>query len=291
MEKSKIIQSNSTSKPVSSVLYASIDADGHIMDDKWEMTEIYQRFKRMFEKGQMLYIFHKGENGDKDHVHFLARNNTHKGFTNLNTLKKDVFFTLSKIENDKYKIGQAVPLHRLNTSTFIDWFGYALHDPKYFEKIGLEYDKEFIYSYNDILGDVDFKEEVIELYEDFINGANEKNFFVDYINEMQNGKTDFEIMRKVSKYATPDNMASIVRGITETRKVFSSDMDTITRAFCLLEPFIRNNSCLSENLVDICVKQCGRELSFNEIAFTLFKDYLKNLTSKNVIDLLLSSGG
>ena len=161
MDKTKIIQSNSTTKPISSVLYASIDKDGHIMDDKTEMTEIFQRFHRMFDKGQMLYIFHKGEKGDKDHIHFLARNNTHKGFTNLQTLKKDVFFTISKIDNDKYKIGQVVPLHRLNTSTLIDWFGYALHDIKYFEKIGLEFDKEFTYTYNDIFGDDDFKDEII----------------------------------------------------------------------------------------------------------------------------------
>lgn len=70
-----------------------------------------------------MYIFHKGEDGDKDHIHLRIVPNTR-----LNPMELTEFF---KEPDLKFPDKKPLGVRPWQPSKEEDWFLYAVHDPKY----------------------------------------------------------------------------------------------------------------------------------------------------------------
>lgn len=103
---------------------------------------------------EFAYIFHFGENGDKNHYHLLLRNNSTKGFQN--TIRLFDYFiqpceyditTKDSNGNDiiKYRQGESVcyiaKRQFIVTNSLGDWYEYVLHNEEYFNSKVKKYGK------------------------------------------------------------------------------------------------------------------------------------------------------
>ena len=104
--------------------------------------------------GPLLWVAHRGEVGDKPHIHFVLIG----GFKVYDTAKVGSLWGFDLIDGQKASVSQ---LWR-TTRNLSDWLLYSLHDPKYLSLKGLE--KEATYSESDLKcveGDEDILHQVI----------------------------------------------------------------------------------------------------------------------------------
>ena len=112
--------------------------------DENVLLDSLERLQRKIPSIEFCYIFHYGENGDKNHYHLLLRNTATKGFQN--TLGLFDYFTQPCAEdifvkdfngNDvlKYAKGESVcyiaKRQFIVTNSLGDWYEYVLHNEEY----------------------------------------------------------------------------------------------------------------------------------------------------------------
>lgn len=90
--------------------------------------------------GPLLWISHKGEDGDKDHIHFVLLG----GFTTYNTEGLSALFGVDIIDG---KPATVTSLWRV-TKSLSDWLLYAIHEPKYLLSKGKT--RPTAYSWDDV---------------------------------------------------------------------------------------------------------------------------------------------
>lgn len=90
--------------------------------------------------GPALWIAHKGEDGDKPHIHFVLLG----GWTTYNTDGLSALFGVDVID------GQPATVTALwrTTKSLNDWLLYAVHHPKYLLTKGLQ--REVSYTWDDV---------------------------------------------------------------------------------------------------------------------------------------------
>jgi len=129
------VASKTCIQPISCIAYPR---DEQILIDSLE------RLQRKIPTVEYCYIFHYGENGDKNHYHLLLRNNSVKGFQNtialfdyfLQACESDIYVKDSN-GNDvlKYSEGEAVcyiaKRQFIVTNSLGDWYEYILHNEEY----------------------------------------------------------------------------------------------------------------------------------------------------------------
>ena len=129
------IASKTCIQPISCIAYPK---------DEQTLIDSLERLQRKIPTVEYAYIFHYGENGDKNHYHLLMRNNANIGFKNTVTLLD--YFTQS-CENDittkdsngndviKYRQGESVcyiaKRQFIVTNSLGDWYEYVLHNEEY----------------------------------------------------------------------------------------------------------------------------------------------------------------
>ena len=120
-----------TSKPLASISYNS-EEFLHNKLEKWYCEHLIQSY---------MYICHKGEDGDKDHIHFRIEPNCRIDPMSL------IEELVEPVEGNK-------PLRSrpFRPAKEEDWFLYAIHDATYLKiKYGLDYTKEKLpYYWQDI---------------------------------------------------------------------------------------------------------------------------------------------
>ena len=117
--------------------------------------------------GPALWIPHKGEGGDKDHIHLLLLG----GFKTYNTEGLGSLWGFD-IEGDEKRSVSALWRTTKNTA---DWLLYCLHDPKYLALKGLE--RECAYDWADMRvteGDEGLLDELRREALDFGEGLGDK---------------------------------------------------------------------------------------------------------------------
>lgn len=121
-----------TQKPISTISY---NTEGFLKEklDGWLQAHIIQAYQ---------YICHKGEDGDKDHIHVRIEPNKRLDPMDLQDELKE------------YQIGHDKPLgcRPFRPSKEEDWFLYAVHDKKYLNLKygGGERGEKLHYSWRDI---------------------------------------------------------------------------------------------------------------------------------------------
>ena len=129
------IASKSCTYPISCICYPK---------DEEMLINSISLMQKKYPYIEFCYIFHNGENGDKNHYHLLLRSIAPNGFRN--TLELLNFFTMPCDEdifikdsngNDviKYHKGQEVcyiaQRHFIITNSLGDWYNYVLHNEEY----------------------------------------------------------------------------------------------------------------------------------------------------------------
>lgn len=132
-----------TQLPISSIAYVSESFLVNVLDELYEQHTIkaYQ------------YICHKGENGDKDHIHFRVEPNCRLDPMVLRDMLK---------EPDPDNPGKPFTVRPFRFSEEEPWMLYAIHDPEYMKyKYGdfIEPGEKLPYKESDLRGsdDYDFK--------------------------------------------------------------------------------------------------------------------------------------
>lgn len=131
-----------TQKPISSISYNS---EAFLLEklQAWEKAHIIQAY---------MYIKHKGEDGDKDHIHFRIEPNKKLDPMDL------------KEELKEYVIGNKKPLgcRPFRPSKEEDWFLYVVHDKEYLELKygGGEKGEKIPYKWEDIVASEDYDVEI-----------------------------------------------------------------------------------------------------------------------------------
>lgn len=121
-----------TQKPISTISY---NTESFLQEklNIWLDAHIIQAYQ---------YICHKGEDGDKDHIHLRIEPNK----------KLDPMDLLEQLK--EYKIGQEKPLccRPFRPSKEEDWILYAVHDEQYckIKYLGFEKGEKLPYSWKDI---------------------------------------------------------------------------------------------------------------------------------------------
>lgn len=129
------IASKTCIQPISCIAYPK---------DEQTLINSLSRLQAKYPDVEYCYIFHYGEEGDKDHYHILLRNNSVKGFQNTVALFN--YFT-QECENDiyvkdstgndvlKYAQGESVcyiaKRQFIVTNSLGDWYKYVLHNEEY----------------------------------------------------------------------------------------------------------------------------------------------------------------
>lgn len=139
--KNKKIVTKSTTFPISFVCYPY---------DENELITTFEKIQKDMPDVEYTYIFHYGENGDKNHFHCLMRNNCVKGFRDVQQLHKyfmhpcneDIYIKDADGKDIlRYSQGESVSFIALRqfiqTNSLGDWLEYVLHNPDYCEKKGL----------------------------------------------------------------------------------------------------------------------------------------------------------
>lgn len=122
-----------TTKPISTISYNSEEFLKYHLE-KWYNAHLIQSYQ---------YIKHKGEDGDKDHIHLRIEPNK----------RIDPMDFMEELKEYDPKHDKPLCCRPFRPSVEEDWFLYAVHDPQYL-KIkygGGEKGEKIPYSYNDIV--------------------------------------------------------------------------------------------------------------------------------------------
>lgn len=240
----------STTQSISNIFYYDI-IDKKYNGNDTEIIEALERYKKGYKNGEYLYIRHKGENGDSDHIHIILRNNTKKGFENVQNLRNDIFYQISKVHTERYNIGDVVPAPMFSTSSNGDWLGYALHSKEYFEKKKIPFDKEYTYTMGDIKGDKNFLVDCERALKEILNEVEKETDIQIIVNGIKQGLSDFEIIEMLP-YVNSTNLYCTIKGIEKMRKIVCPDLSDFDIKLNELLPYFDNHyyQCHMERLSD-----------------------------------------
>lgn len=146
-----------STKSVSSIAYHRPEVFGRLTDNLRAADVI----------GPALWIAHKGEGGDKPHIHLVLIG----GFKTYDTSKVGSLWGFDIVGDDK---GSVSALWRV-TRNISDWLLYGVHDAKYLATKGLE--REHAYSWADVrcsAGDEEIREQLISEAKDYANSLGDK---------------------------------------------------------------------------------------------------------------------
>lgn len=274
MQKNVKFVDNTCINPISTVVYF----DENTLVDKINKMRESLSF-------EYLYIFHKGENGKKDHIHLLLKSTSANGFRNIQKIRNDYLYSFSNIQNDKYNIGDKVPCKPfVEAKSLIDWLLYHIHDKEYLTRKN-EPREFYDYPLDDVKGDKSLKNYILDMLEAKPQRV-ENTPLENLIQGIVQGKSDIEIISELP--ITPDNLYSTLKGLQELRKRVDIDQKTIDDKFYndmyikviqhpITQQFARINSALFE------VR--GKPTNSNADAMrVLFEQFLKTLTEQDLID-------
>lgn len=146
-----------STKSVSSIAYHRPEIFGPLTDSLRAANVI----------GPALWIAHRGEGGDKPHIHLLLVG----GFKTYDTAKVGSLWGFDIVGDDK---GSVSALWRV-TRNISDWLLYGIHDSKYLMSKGLE--RETSYSWDDVKcskGDEEIRGQLIAEAKDFSQTLGDK---------------------------------------------------------------------------------------------------------------------
>lgn len=133
-----------TQKPISSISYNTLSFFESVVKELYDQHIICN----------YMYILHKGEDGDKDHIHFYLEPNRRLDPMEI----KSLFFEVDLKHPDKKPLG----IRPFRPSKESDWILYAVHDEQYLKlKYGqFERGEKIPYSFTDIKAPEDFDMEI-----------------------------------------------------------------------------------------------------------------------------------
>lgn len=281
----------STTQSISNVFYYDIIDKKYIGDDT-EINDAIERFRKAYKKGECLYIRHKGENGDSDHIHLILRNNTKKGFENVQNLRNDIFYQLSKVNTERYNVGDVVSAPLFSTSSNGDWLGYALHSKEYFEKKKIPFDKQFTYTIDDVKGNKNFLDDCERALKEILNEQEKETDIQIIVNGIKQGLTDYEIIESLP-YVNSTNLYCTIKGIEKMRKLVSPDLSDFDIKLNELVPYFDNHyyQCHMERLSDkinLYKEKDGQRvfLPKGEILKIILKQKILEITQDDILSVL-----
>lgn len=171
---SKPITGNSCSTAMSAMVY---------IEDKTFFEECLAKLTRKV-MCDYLYIFHKGENGDKDHIHLLLRPLS-KGFSNVQNIRNYFF-----IEGEE----KTRCTNFVQSKSLGDWYNYAYHNKEYLDSKNET--KQFYYTETDIIGSEELKQLCLEHYK-YTLEVNNENELATVLQGIEEGLHDFEICQRL----------------------------------------------------------------------------------------------
>lgn len=163
-----------TQKPLSTISYNS---EGFLREklEEWYAAHIIQAYQ---------YIFHKGEDGDKDHIHLRIEPNK----------RVDPMELMEELK--EYQLGKSKPLcvRPFRPSKEEDWYLYAVHDNDYLKSKygGAEKGEKLSYSWRDIKVPDNYDVEIA-----FIRAKQKlKHTSANLVNRIQNGEKPLSLIQE-----------------------------------------------------------------------------------------------
>lgn len=273
MQKNVKFVDKTCTNPISTVVY-------------FDENTLVDKINKMREKlsFEYLYIFHKGENGKKDHIHLLLKSTTRR-FENIQRIREEYLYSISNITNEKYNIGDKVPCKPfVEAKSLVDWLLYHIHDREYLTRKNEPRDF-YDYPIEDVKGDKTLKNYILDMLDSKPTKI-ENTPLENLIEGVVQGKSDIEIISEFP--ITPDNLYSTLKGLQELRKRIDVDQKSIDDKFYndmylkviqnpIMQSFIRLNSAM------FTVR--GKPTNSNADAMrVLFEQFLKTLTEQDLID-------
>lgn len=180
-----------TQKPISSISYNTLPFFESVVHDLYNSHIICN----------YMYILHKGEDGDKDHIHFYLEPNRRLDPMEL----KSLFFEVDLKYPDKKPLG----IRPFRPSKEPDWILYAVHDEQYLKlKYGqFERGEKLPYSYTDIKCPDDFDIEIA-----FIRAKSTlKHSSASIANRLRNGEDILRLIEQGENVHTLNAIANALR--------------------------------------------------------------------------------
>lgn len=205
-----------TSRPISTISYNTEEFLKETLDN-WIKQHIIMNY---------MYICHKGEDGDKDHIHVFIEPNK----------KLDPMDLMEKLK--EYKFGTVKPLgcRPFRPSKEEDWILYAVHDSDYLkQKYTGDKGEKIPYTWNDIKAPEDYDVETC-----FIRAkAKMERTNANIIKRIQNGESGKEI---VETGVNPYQLNAIIRllSTTEYQRV-AAELQVTKERLDMLEKAVYDN--------------------------------------------------
>lgn len=283
--KNRKIVTKSCTFPISCIAYPKAES---------QLQESLNALIKKHSNVEYLYIYHEGEEGDKPHYHVLLRNNSLKGFQDVNSLLAYFFQSLDSDVKDLngkviYQSGESVCYiagrQFLQTNSLGDWYNYALHNTDYLSE--KELSKEFTYSESDIKGSRYLLEDCKNHYT-YNNKQDEESDLSLILNCINNNENDVEIISKLNNVRC-DNINAIMLGIKAIRNATPVNEElAFQRVFTRLLVSFGFDFEKMLNISKAC-RKADKLANADDLLFQVVELFCKWCASQNydIIDILL----
>ena len=223
-----------------------------------------------------LYCVHKGENGDKDHIHLILFTYATNGFKNCEKLRN--YFILSDNEKSYAK-------NFIVTKSLGDAYKYLYHDKTYLDNKNEI--REFYYTENDVFGSDDLRELCLSntYIESQLKTNNENGMINNIIDCLSQGLSKFEILEKCTVNKTSFDYISSLNLIEKIEKISHNEINNNYEYLkkCLHKYLLSNSSYETFNGSVPSTYRCIK--NDNDI----LDDILQRLCSIDLIDFVFNN--
>lgn len=265
----KLISGTRSTTPISNISYVDIDTF------KKQVENLQSQFNV-----NVAYIFHKGEFGKKDHIHYVIKS-TVKEIGNIPKIQSIMF-------NYDEKGNPCNSLLFAQCKSLGDYYLYVLHDRKYLEV--KEETKEF-YDYDPMLfqGDASLVAECKQCSEEVLHNLPVPNL-TQLSDLVLNGYSNIQILSKMGKELKLTEIGLALRSLDGIRKELDSEAD-FGLFYGMLYQFTLDhlNKGDAESVRCLRLIENSKHLSPVEIALKLFTLYLDRLTERDIVRYILEA--
>lgn len=263
----KLITGAKSTTPISNISYVDIDTF------KNQIENLQSQFAV-----NVAYIYHKGEFGKKDHIHYVIKSKG-VGISNIPKIQSIMFnFDTDGNPCDSLLFAQCKSLG--------DYYLYVLHDRKYLE---VKEETKEIYDYDPALfqGDTALVAECVQSSEEVM-----KNLPVSNLTQLSdfvlNGYNNIEILSKMGRDLKLTEIGLALKSLDGLRKELDSEAD-LGRFYGLLFQFTLDhlNKGDAESVRCLRLIENSTHLSPVQIGLRLFTLFLDRLTERDIVHYIL----
>ena len=263
----KLISGTKSTTPISNISYVDIDTF------KKQVENLHSQFSV-----NVAYIYHKGEFGKKDHIHYLIKS-TGNQISNLPKIQS-IMFNYDENGNPCNSLLFA------QCKSLGDYYLYVLHDKEYLDS---KDETKEIYNYDPTLfqGDKSLVSECVQCSEDVKLNLPKANV-IQLSEFLREGFTDIDILKKMGKDLSITEIGLALRSIDSMRRVLDADTKegfVFSQLYEFTLGHLKNGD--AESIRCLRLVENSKHLTPLEIGKRLFTLFLDRLTEKDIIHYIL----